>query len=117
MKDSILKDKSKSFAMQIVYLYKYLCDEKREFIMSKQLLKSGTSIGANIMEAQFAQSLPDFASKMSIALKEASETLYWLELLTETEYLDKQQSEELVQSCYELIKMLHSTVKTSKQKL
>lgn len=117
MKESVLRTKSKNFAIQIVYLYKYLCDEKREYTMSRQLLRSGTSIGANIMEAQFAQSLPDFVSKMSIALKEANETQYWLELLMETGYLDELQSEELAHNCSELIKMLHATVKTSKQRL
>ncbi|CAK7087368.1 four helix bundle protein [Tissierella sp.] len=76
MKESILLIKSKTFAIKIIHLYKYLTDEKREFIMSRQLLRSGTSVGANIREAKFAQSMPDFISKMSIALKEMSETQY-----------------------------------------
>lgn len=85
--------------------------------MSRQLLRSGTSVGANIREAQFAQSTADFVSKMSIALKEMNETQYWLELLMETKYLDNFKAEELIQDGTELIKMLHATVKTSKQKL
>ncbi|OZV12662.1 four helix bundle protein [Tissierella sp. P1] len=115
MKESILFIKSKAFAIKIVYLYKYLVDEKREFILSKQLLRSGTSVGANIREARFAQSMPDFISKMSIALKEISETQYWLELLMETEYLGKAEAENIIEECTELTRMLHATVKTSKQ--
>ena len=117
MKESMLLIKSKAFAIKIIYLYKYLCDEKREFTMSRQLLRSGTSVGANIREAKFAQSMPDFISKMSIALKEMSETQYWLELLIETGYLDQNESEKLTEDSIELIKMLHATVKTSKQNL
>lgn len=117
MKESILRTKSKAFAIKIIHIYKYLCDEKKEFTMSRQLLRSGTSVGANIREAQFAQSTPDFISKMSIALKEVNEAQYWLELLIETRYLDNSKGEELMQDSIELIKMLHATVKTSKQKL
>lgn len=117
MKESILLVKSKEFAIRIIHLYKYLCDEKKEFIMSKQLLRSGTSVGANIREAKFAQSLPDFISKMSVALKEMSETQYWIELLMETGYLKHSESERLLEDSIEIIKMLHATVKTSKQSL
>lgn len=117
MKESILLIKSKAFAIKIIYLYKYLCDEKREFVMSRQLLRSGTSVGANIREAKFAQSMPDFIYKMSIALKEMSETQYWLELLIETGYLESSESEKLTEDSLELIRMLHATVKTSKQNL
>ena len=82
---------SKSFAIRIIRLYKYLSDMKKEFVLSKQILRSGTSIGANISESVFAQSRMDFVSKMSISLKEASETKYWLDLLYETEYISQEQ--------------------------
>ena len=85
--DNIILSKSKAFAVRIVRLYQYLCNDKKEFVLSKQLLRSGTSIGANVKEAVRGQSKPDFISKMSIALKEAAETEYWLELLYETDYL------------------------------
>lgn len=114
LKESILADKSKAFAIRIINLYKYLCKEKKEYVLSKQLLRSGTSVGANIREARFAQSKNDFISKMSIALKEISETEYWLELLTETGYISSKQSQSLMNDCTEIIKLLHSTVKTSK---
>ena len=87
--DNPLKQKSKEFAIKIIRLYQNLTNDKKEFVMSRQILKSGTSIGANIKEANEAQSKADFISKMSIALKEASETEYWLELLNETDYMDK----------------------------
>lgn len=116
MKDSILLDKSRSFAIRIVYLCKKMNDE-REYVLSKQILKSGTSIGANIREARFAQSMNDFISKMSISLKEASETYYWLDLLTETGYITEMESKSLMTDCLELIKMLQATVKTSKLNL
>ena len=89
MADSLTLDKSKDFAIRIVKLYKYLCNDKREFVMSKQLLPSGTSIGANISEALYGISRKDFLSKVYISLKECSETKYWLELLYKTEYLSE----------------------------
>ena len=87
MGDSILKNKSKAFALRVIRLYKYLCDEKKEYILSKQLMRSGTSIGANIAEAFYGQSEADFISKLSIAQKETGETMYWLELLHESDFL------------------------------
>ena len=114
MQDSIIKVKSKSFAIRIVKLYKYLQDEKKEFVMSKQILRSGTSIGANVHEAFFGQSKKDFTSKMQIALKEASETEYWLDLLTETDYINKDSSISVISDCQELARLLHATVKTAK---
>ena len=87
--DNIVAAKSKAFAVRIINLYKFLCNEKHEYVLSKQLLRCGTSIGANVKEAIRGQSKPDFASKMNIALKEASETEYWLELLFETDYLSQ----------------------------
>ena len=107
--------KSKSFAVRIVRLYQYLCEEKKEFVLSKQLLRSGTSIGANIKEAIHGESKNDFAHKMNISLKEASETEYWLELLFETGYLTKPQFESMVADCTELIKLLTSIIKSSRK--
>ena len=116
MSDSVLKTKSKAFAVRIVHLFKHLQEDKREFVMSKQVLRSGTSIGANIHEAFFGQSRKDFTSKMHIALKEASETEYWIDILTETEYITRAESESIKNDCTELLKMLQATVKTSKEK-
>ncbi len=115
MKQNIIKDKSFNFAVDIVNLYKELAYNKKEYVMSRQLLKSGTSIGANVREAEFAQSKPDFISKMSISLKEANETDYWLDLLHETGFLDKNQFEIFKPKSTEIVKLLVSIVKTSKQ--
>lgn len=114
MKDNIVVDKSFKFAVRIVNLYKYLCENKKEYVLSKQLLRSGTSIGANIREAVQGQSKKDFLSKMNIALKEASETEYWIELLLETNYLAKREGNSILEDCIEIKKILHSIVKTSK---
>ncbi len=114
--DNVIVDKSKFFAIRIVRAYKYLTQEKCEFVMSKQLLRSGTSIGANVKEAIRGQSKPDFYSKLNIALKEASETEYWLEILYETEYIDKKLFDSINSDCQELIKLLVSITKTQKQK-
>ncbi len=107
---NIVKDKSFDFALQIISLYKDLRYKKKEYVMSKQLLRSGTSIGANIEEAQAGQSRKDFISKMSIASKEARETHYWLRLLKTSEYITK---EDLLQNCEELIRLLTAIVKSS----
>ena len=114
MKDNVIVDKSKGFAIRIIKLYKYLCDEKKEYVLSKQILRSGTSIGANVKEAIRGQSKPDFYAKMNIALKEASETEYWLELLHETNYLTEQQFQSIYPDCQELLKILMSITKTQK---
>ena len=116
MKKSILKDKSKTFALRAIRLYKYLCEEKKEYILSKQLLRSGTSIGANIAEAFYGQSEADFVSKLSIAQKEAGETMYWLELLHESEYLKQNEYDSIYSDAEELIKLLTSSIKTVKEK-
>lgn len=100
--------------MRIIGLYKYLCDEKKEFVLSKQLLRSGTSIGANIAEANCAISKKDFLAKMYIAFKESSETAYWLELLYGAEYLSKTEFESINLDCIELQKILSSITKTTK---
>ena len=106
------KYKSKKFSVPIVNLYKYLCDKKNEYVLSKQILRSGTSIGANIAESECAISKKDFLSKIYIALKESAETLYWLDLLYETEYITDSQYESLYADCEEIKKMLSSTTKT-----
>jgi len=112
---NVILEKSKAFAIRIVRLYQYLCNEKKEFVLSKQVLRSGTSIGANVREAIRGQSKPDFLSKMNIALKEASETEYWLELLYETDYIDKKQYESIGNDCSEINKILIAIVKTGRQ--
>lgn len=106
------RSKSKRFAVRIVKLYQYLCDEKREYVLSKQLLRSGTSIGANLAEAECAISRKDFLAKIYIALKECAETKYWLELLHETAYLSPEEFQSIYADCEELRKMLSSTTKT-----
>lgn len=111
------KYKCKKFAVRIVKLYKYLCNEKSEFVLSKQLLRSGTSIGANIAESECAISEKDFLSKIYIALKECSETIYWLELLYETDYLTQSELESVRSDCIEIKKILSATTKTAKSKL
>ena len=114
MKNSILKKKSYEFAISIVKLSQSLQKDKKEFVLSRQILRSGTSIGANIREAEFAQSKADFTHKMSISLKEANETIYWIDLLKDTNYIDEKKHESLLNNCTEILKMLVSTVKTSK---
>ena len=110
--ENTAKVKSKRFAVRIVRLYQYLCDEKKEYILSKQLLRSGTSIGANLAEAECAISKKDSLSKVYIALKECAETKYWLELLNDTEYLKSDEFDSIEKDCEELRKMLSSTTKT-----
>ena len=112
MKENVIVNKSKAFALRIIKLYKYLAEEKREYVLSKQILKSGTSIGANVKEAIRGQSKPDFYSKMNIALKETSETEYWLELLYESGYIDKHSFESIYSNCKEILKILTAITKT-----
>ncbi len=115
MKDeNVIVDKSKSFALRIIKLYKYLVAEKKEYVLSKQVLKSGTSIGANVKEAIRGQSKADFYAKMNIALKETSETEYWLELLYESNYIEKRAFEDIFSDCKEIIKILMAITKTQK---
>lgn len=109
---SIVAPKSKAFAIRCIRLYQYLKEDKHEYVLSKQLLRSATSIGANIKEALRGQSKADFGAKMNVALKEASESEYWLELLVETDYITINQFESIITDCRELIKMLTSIVKT-----
>ncbi len=114
--DNVIVDKSMDFSIRIVKLYKFLTENKREYVLSKQILRSGTSIGANVKEGVRGQSKADFISKMAIALKEASETEYWLELLYKTDYLNENQYNSINSDCEELIKILMSIVKTSNHK-
>ena len=112
--NNAIEEKIFQFAVRIVKLCRYLCDEKKEFILSKQLLRAGTSIGANIAESQQAQSRPDFISKLCIALKEASETNYWLRLLRATDYLSETEYRTMIAQCKELERLLTSILKSAK---
>ncbi len=117
MSYSILTTKSKLFALRIIRLYKYLTEEKREYLMSKQLFRSGTSIGANIRESKRAQTEADFYSKLTISLKEAEESAYWLELLYESGYINQSQFESIYADCNELLSILVAVTKKHKQRL
>ncbi|MBQ6520099.1 MAG: four helix bundle protein [Anaerolineaceae bacterium] len=114
MKENPVVEKSKVLALKIIRLYQHLREEKHEFVMSKQLLRSGTSIGANIRESQRGQSKPDFFSKLNISLKEADETAYWLELLHESGYLTNEEFSEIYACNEEVIKLLVSITKKQK---
>ncbi len=116
-KYNVLQEKSFVFALRIVKLYKYLCEEKKEFVLSKQILRSGTSIGANIEEAIGGQSDKDFLSKLEISYKEARETNYWLRLLFASDYLTKEQADSLIADSEELKKILAKIIITLKNKL
>ena len=116
-KPNPLKDKSFQFALKIIQLYKFLTEEKREYIMSKQLMRSGASIGANIREGQNAQSKADFIHKFSIAQKECDETLYWLELLHQSGFLVENEFTAIHSDANELLKMLRSSILTTKQNI
>ena len=116
MRENVVIDKSYRFALKIIALYKALCSEKKEYVLSKQLLRSGTSIGANIHEAQAAISKKDFIAKMSISSKEARESRYWLMLLKDSGYVDFQAYEGMLNDIDELVKMLTSIVKSTQEK-
>src|SRR5688572_5794406 len=113
MSESIIKIKSYAFALRIVKAYKYLSAEKREFVLSKQLLRSGTSIGANVAEAIGGITKVDFSAKISIAYKEALETEYWLQLLKDSEYLEANLYKSLIEDCVEISKILYSILKST----
>lgn len=113
--NNIIVTKSKSFALRIIKMYKYLCDEKKEFVLSKQVLRSGTSIGANIREGVRGQSKPDFYAKLNISLKEAEETQYWLELLYESDFIPEKEYRQIYDECDEIIRILVSITKTQKK--
>ena len=112
--NNLILDESKKFALRVIRLYQFLAEQKREYILSKQVLRSGTSVGANVREAVQAQSRPDFLHKMQIALKEASESEYWLEILYETEYITKSEFDDMKNKCTELLKLLISIINSSK---
>lgn len=113
----VISIKSKQFAVRIVRMYRYLAEQKHEYVLSKQVLRSGTSIGANIAEAGCALSRRDFAAKLQIAFKECAETLYWLELLYETDYLSKEMFDSIHGDCRELFRILSASTKTLREKL
>ena len=113
MSRNVILIKSKEFAVRIINLYKHLCANKKEYVLSKQVLRSGTSIGANVREANVAQSKKEFVAKMNISLKEAAETEYWLELLHETDYITQAEYESLAEDCSVLNRLLISIIKTS----
>ena len=110
--DSVVRQKSMQFAKRVVHLYKYLGQEHHEFVMSKQALRSGTSIGANIAEAIYGSSRKDFVAKLQIAQKEAAETLYWLELLNSCEYIPDSLFQSLTEDCREILSILAATIKS-----
>lgn len=114
MKTGALQEKSFAFAIRVVNLYKHLSDSKREFVLSKQLLRSGTAVGALVRESQQAESKPDFIHKLAIALKEAQETEYWIELLHQTNYLTPTQASSISIDLNELLRLLISIIKTAK---
>ena len=117
MKNNTILNKSKALALRVIRMYNYLCDEKKEFVLSKQVLRSGTSIGANIREANRSQSKKEFIAKLNISLKEADETMYWLELLHESEYLDDNTFNSIYNDTEELVKLLVSIIKSTKSNL
>lgn len=117
MKENIVKNKSFGFAVRIVKLYQYLCEHKKEFVLSKQLLRSGTSVGAMVREAEHAESKLDFKHKMAIAQKEINETMYWLELLVATDYLTNEQFESVNANAVEIIKLITAIIKSTKSNI
>ena len=116
MKKNIIEEKTKHFSIRIIKLCKYLGNEKKEFILSKQLLRSGTSIGANVKEGINAMSKKEFISKLNIAFKEAKETEYWLEILKETEYIKQNEYESINEECIQIIKIIATVLKTATNK-
>lgn len=117
MRDNEVKNKSLAFAKRVVFAYQFLCREKKEFVIAKQFLRSGTSIGANVAESQYGSSRKDFLNKLYIALKECAETLYWLELLYSCGYLATAEYESLYHDCEELRRMLSSITKSVRENL
>ena len=117
MKENLIEEKSFAFAVRVVNLYKHLTDDKKEFVLSKQILRCGTSIGANVSEAEKAQSNADFYTKLTIALKEANETLYWLRLMYATDFLTEKEFTSLETDAKELVAILVSITKTLKNKI
>jgi len=117
MKENVVKTKTYQFAIRIIKLNKYLVNDQKEYVLSKQILRSGTSIGANTEEADAGQSKKDFISKLSIALKEAKETHYWLRLLFDSDYITKQMFDSLIHDCEEIIFIITKILQTSRENL
>ncbi|MFA6571053.1 MAG: four helix bundle protein [Bacteroidota bacterium] len=115
MKENLIVEKSYNFAIRIINLYKFLTNEKKEYVVSKQILKSGTSIGANINESQSAESKMDFVHKLSISAKEARETDYWLKLLKDTNFIDIKMFDSISKDCKEILRIINSIILTSKE--
>lgn len=115
MRENVIKNKSFAFALRTVKMYQFLCEQKKEFVISKQLLRSGTSVGALVREAEQAESSVDFIHKMAIALKEANETEYWIELLFQSNYIDETSFNSIKSDLIEILKLLVSIIKTTKQ--
>ena len=113
--ENFVKDKSFAFAIRVVRLYKILCEERKEYVLSKQVLRSGTAIGALVRESEHAQSTADFINKLSIALKEANETDYWLCLLNKAGYIDEVSYESIKRDCNEITAILIASIKTAKE--
>ena len=116
-RDTFIYMRSKAFALRIIKLYRFLIDEKKEFVLSKQIMRSGTSIGANIREAIRAQSTADFIAKLYISLKEAEETMFWLELLEDSEYVESSQIANLYEENNELVIIITKSISSAKNKL
>lgn len=116
MRDSVIQKKSKAFALRVIKLYRYLNEQKNEHVISRQLLRCGTSIGANAKEAMYAQSKADFTAKLFIAQKECAETEYWLELLYGSEYINKSEFDSIYEDCLELMNMIVASTKTLQEK-
>ncbi|VAW24457.1 hypothetical protein MNBD_BACTEROID01-2216 [hydrothermal vent metagenome] len=117
MKDNLIQQKSFDFAIRIVKLYKYLKNDKKEYVLSKQMLRSGTSVGANIEEGIAGQSKRDFIAKLQISLKETRETHYWLRLLTATDYLTEKETQNIIKECKEIMNILTAILKTTKENI
>lgn len=117
MGKNIVKDKSYQFALRIIKLFQYLSEQKKEFVLSKQILRCGTSIGALVREGEQAESKADFIHKMAISLKEANETEYWLNLIKDAGYIDKKMFDSIIKDCKEIAALLTSIIKTTKSKL
>lgn len=117
MRENVLKTKSFAFSVRVVKLYRFLCEHKKEFVLSKQFLRSGTSVGAMVREAEHAESKIDFKHKMGIAQKEINETIYWIELMKETDLLTKEQFESIYNDATEIIKLITAIIKTTKNNI
>jgi four helix bundle protein len=116
MKNNVIKEKSMAFAIRIVNLYRVLCEKRKEYVMSKQILRAGTSIGANLYEAECAISKNDFLAKVYISFKECSETKYWLELLLKTDYISSEEYSSIKNDCDEIYRILSSITKTTRER-